>query len=99
MLQMSWITAILQLYSQVKGLFGNVIVKRINIRLFELLARFHYILNPPRIMGKGKLTNFLSQWGYLEKYTELFIDYIPLSFIGLLSKALNLIGCRGGNKG
>ena len=36
MLQMSWITAILQLYSQVTDLFGNVIVKRINIRLFDL---------------------------------------------------------------
>ena len=48
MLSMSWITAILQLYSQVADLFGNVIVKRINIRLFDLLARFHYILNLPR---------------------------------------------------
>ena len=46
---MSWITAILQLYSQVTDLFGNVIVKRINIRLFDLLARFHYIMNLPRI--------------------------------------------------
>ena len=46
---MSWITAILQLYSQEADLFGNVIVKRINIRLFDLLARFHYILNLPRI--------------------------------------------------
>ena len=49
MLEMSWITAILQLYSQVADLFGNVIVKRINIRLFNLLAQFHYILNLPRI--------------------------------------------------
>ena len=49
MLEMSWITAILQLYSQVADLFGNVIVKRINIRLIDLLARFHYILNLPRI--------------------------------------------------
>ena len=47
---MSWITTILQLYSQVADLFGNVIVKRINIRLFDLLARFHYILNVPRIL-------------------------------------------------
>ena len=47
---MSWIPAILQLYSQVADLFGNVIVKRINIRLFDLLARFHYILNLPRII-------------------------------------------------
>ena len=49
MLEMSWITAISQLYSQVAGLFGNVIVKRINRRLFDLLTRFHYILNLPRI--------------------------------------------------
>ena len=49
MLEMSWITAILQLYSQVTDLFGNVIVKRINIRVFDLLARFHYILNLPRM--------------------------------------------------
>ena len=48
MLEMIWITAILQLYSQVTDLFGNVFVKNINIRLFDLLARFHYILNPPR---------------------------------------------------
>ena len=48
MLEMSWITAILQLYSQVTDLYGNVIVKRINIRSFDLLALFHYILNLPR---------------------------------------------------
>ena len=48
MLEMSWITAILYLYSQVTDLFGNVIVKHVDIRHFDLLARFHYILNPPR---------------------------------------------------
>ena len=48
MLEMSWITAILQLYSQVTDLFWNVRVKRINMRVFDLLARFHYILNLPR---------------------------------------------------
>ena len=53
MLEMSWITAILQLYSQVTDLFGNVIVKCINIRLFDLLALFHYILNLPRISARG----------------------------------------------
>ena len=47
MLEMSWLTGILQLYSQVADLFGNVIVKRINIRLFDLLAQFHYISNLP----------------------------------------------------
>ena len=51
MLEMSWITAILQLYGQVTDIFGNVIVKRINMRVFDLLARFHYILNLPRMLG------------------------------------------------
>ena len=49
MLEMSWITAILQLYSQVTDIFRNVIVKRTNIRLSDLLALFHYILNLPRM--------------------------------------------------
>ena len=40
MLEMSWITAILQLYSQVADLSGNVIVKPRNIRLIDLLAPF-----------------------------------------------------------
>ena len=53
MWEMSWITAIVQLYSQVADLFGIVIVKRINIRLFDLLARFHYILNLPRNVALG----------------------------------------------
>ena len=48
MLKISWISAILQLYSQVTDHFGNVIVKRINKRLFDLLVRCHYILNLPR---------------------------------------------------
>ena len=59
MLEMSWKTAILQLYSQVKDIFGNVFVKRINIRLFDLLARFHYILNPPRKSIKCLNVSFL----------------------------------------
>ena len=38
MLEMSWITAILHLYSKVTDIFGNVIGKHIDIRLFDLLA-------------------------------------------------------------
>ena len=50
MLEMSLITVISQLYSQVTDFLGNVIVKRINIRRFDLLTRRNYILNPPHIM-------------------------------------------------
>ena len=34
------------MYSQVKDLFENVNIKLINIRLFDLFARCHCILNP-----------------------------------------------------
>ena len=46
-MEMSWITAISQLYSQIINLFGNAILKLIHIRLFDLLTRCHYILNSP----------------------------------------------------
>ena len=59
MLEMSWITGILQLYSQVTDIFGKVIVKRINIRLFDLLALFHYILNLPCTKQKGERTGLV----------------------------------------
>ena len=65
MLEMSWITAILQLYSQVADRFGNVIVKRINIRLFDLLARFHYILNLPRICSIVLFCNLTERYNTL----------------------------------
>ena len=75
---MSWITAILQLYRQVAELFGNVIVKRINIRLFDLLARFHYILNLPRTLGVNtncptyqQQSNFLWRIGESENHYTL----------------------------
>ena len=74
MLSMSWITAILHLYSQVADLFGNVIVKRINIRLFDLLARFHYILNLPRRMNGQNSTKFC---------IHIIIDKI---FVGILKR-------------
>ena len=36
------------MYSQVTDLFGNVHVKLKNTKIFDLLTRCHYILNPPR---------------------------------------------------
>ena len=47
MLEMSWITAILQLYSQVADLFGNVIVKRIHIRLFLFIGTISLHIESP----------------------------------------------------
>ena len=55
---MSWT----QMYSQVKYLFENVNVKLINIRLFDILARCHCILNPARLysISLKKLSLYLS---------------------------------------
>ena len=47
-MEMSWITAISLMHSQDIDLFGNIIVKLKNIKLFDLLSCCHYILNPPR---------------------------------------------------
>ena len=56
------------------------------------------------IMVKVKTDNFfLSQRGYLELiFTDFFffcLLSVPLSFIWLLSKSLNLIGYQGDKKG
>ena len=72
MLEISWITAILQLYSQVTDCFGNVIVKRINIRLFDLLARYLYILNLPRQVSLYTL----STWYMAKKILSINISDI-----------------------
>ena len=47
MLEMSWITALLQLYSQVTDLFGNAIVKRIHIRLFLFIGTISLNIESP----------------------------------------------------
>ena len=48
------------------------------------------------IMGKEEIDNFfLSHWGYL----EFSLLSSPLRFMRLLSKSVNLIGCRRGKKG
>ena len=41
-------TAILHLFSQETDLLIKVIMKCVNIKLWDILGCFHYILNPPR---------------------------------------------------
>ena len=43
------------LHSQVNGLLGNVSVKRIDIRHFDLLAQCQNILNPPCISEMSRV--------------------------------------------
>ena len=83
MLQIRWITAILQLYSQVADLFGNVIVKHINIRLFDLLARFHYILNLPRslvdyVLASQNLFPFVKEFD--DQDPNILSDHCVINF-------------------
>ena len=53
------------------------------------------------IMGKEEIDKFfLSHWGYLEFFfLQKCLLSNPLRFIRLLSKSVNLIGCRRGKKG
>ena len=52
------------------------------------------------IMGKEEIDNFfLSHWGYLDFFLQKCLMSSPLRFMRLLSKSVNLIGCRRGKKG
>ena len=52
------------------------------------------------IMGKEKNNHFfLSHWEYFDFFLHKCILSSFLSYIWLLSKSVNLIGCRGGEKG
>ena len=46
----SWTTAILQLFTHESDLLIKVIMKCVNIKLWDILGCFHYILNTPRIV-------------------------------------------------
>ena len=46
---MSSTTGILHLFSQETDLLIKVTIKCVNIKLWDILGCFHYILNPPRI--------------------------------------------------
>ena len=54
---MSSTTGILHLFSQETGLLIKVTIKCVNIKLWDILGCFHYILNPPRSI---KLISFLT---------------------------------------
>ena len=57
MLEMSWITAILQLYSQVTDIFGNVIVKRV-YKTFWFIGTISLHIESPSYMVLDKKSNF-----------------------------------------
>ena len=48
----SWTTAILHLFSQETDLLIKVIMKCVNIKLWDILDCFHYKLNAPRKVVK-----------------------------------------------
>ena len=51
------------------------------------------------IMGKEEIDNFFVQLGIFGFFFYRNSLSSPLRFIRLLSKSVNLIGCRGGKKG
>ena len=51
------------------------------------------------VMGKGDIDNFFSLIGDIWIFLKKCLLSSPLRFIRLLSKSVNLIGCRRGKKG
>ena len=52
------------------------------------------------VMGKVESDRFSSQWRYFKfVFTDMLIVYSPPRLILILSKLLNLIGCKGDMKG
>ena len=51
------------------------------------------------IMGKEEIDNFFCHIGDIWIFLQKCLLSSPLRFIRLLSKSVNLIGCRGGKKG
>ena len=54
----SWTSAILHLFSQETDILIKVSIKYVNIKLWDILGCFHYILNAPR---NSTFTNDLKQ--------------------------------------
>ena len=71
---MSWATAILHVFSQETDLLVKVIMKCVNIKFWDLLGCFHYILNPPRIYKGVKLTSV-----YVIANTKHRLTYLALA--------------------
>ena len=62
----SWTAAIFHSFSQETDLLMKVIMKCVDIKLWDILGCFHYILNAPRILSieKCKVTfNFTANPG------------------------------------
>ena len=51
----SWTTVILHSFSQNTDLFMKVIMKCVNIKFWDILGCFHYILNAPRTFLFGNI--------------------------------------------
>ena len=83
----SWTTAILLSFSNKTDLLVKVIMKCVNIKLWDILGCFHYILNAPRIYAYCRY--FIDRkWSilvlyYTEKHAICLKDYIIRSFLSI----------------
>ena len=62
----SWTTAILHLFSQEKDILIKVIMKYVNLKLWDILDCFHYILNAPRISDSISQDILLQIFGVIQ---------------------------------
>ena len=81
---MSCTTAILHLFSQETDILIKVIIKRVNIKLWDILGCFHYILNPPRMSLNIHGT----------KYGITFYKTLKFNWLCSKTSKCNVIGSR-----
>ena len=72
-------TAILHLFSQETDLLRKVITKCVNIKLWDILGCFHYILNPPRTSHRDHFTHQHTVFEYSAACSSFIFGYFLAS--------------------
>ena len=75
----SWTIAFLHLFSQETDFLIKVIIKCVNIKLWDILSCFHYILNAPCTLILTKLRLRLLRVHFLHKLDIFYIDLTSMS--------------------
>ena len=78
-------TAILLLFSQETYILMKVIMKCVNIKLWDLLGCFHYILNVPRMFRLNKMKENIG--------TKVLIIYLFVLNDDKMLKSMSLFCC------
>ena len=77
----------LHLFSQETDLLMKVIMKCVNIKLWDILGCFHYILNVPRIC-RFLTTRYSEHYRQIKKYRKIdnFLNLFVVLFLTITNK-------------